>query len=211
MTKRLFASVLFLASMSATRAYGQLPGLDLEPYIGVYIPFTDIVDAADIVGDVPDVVSQKEAFVIGGRVSLGLLPTLAIEGNAMYAFSEAEAEDGGSVEAADAHVWAADGRLVLRLLPGPVSPHIGGGIALIGRGGDAFEEVTGGKTDVGGVVGAGLKVKLPGIIALRGDADVFLYSAEFTVEPTPGEELSLGSQFQADLVLSAGLVISLGP
>lgn len=211
MIKRLFAIVLALASVGASRAYGQLPGLEVEPYIGVYIPFMDLVDAVDVGADVPDVVSQKEAFAIGGRVSLGLLPTLAIEGNVVYVFSEAEAEDAGLVEAADAYVWAADGRLVLKLVPGPVSPHIGGGIALIGRGGDAFEEVTEGKTNVGGVLGAGLKVKLPGIIALRGDADMFLYSADLTVEPAPGEQVSLGSQFQADLVISAGIVISLGP
>jgi hypothetical protein len=211
MLRKLWGVPLVLLLASAPSAQAQLPGgFELEPYLGAYIPLQNVI--SEELGLAEFSASQKQAFALGGRLTYWLpaLP-LGIEGNFMYAFSDAEADDDGEVSDTSAYVYAADARLALRLLPGPIGVHVSGGIALIGRGGDAYDEtnVTDGKSNVGGVVGAGLRVKLPGIFAIRGDADMFLYSAKITVDdPDLGGVFEFESQFQADLVLSAGLVFS---
>ena len=71
-----------------------------------------------------------------------------------------------------------------------------------------YGDVTEGKTNLGGVAGAGLKFKLPGILSIRGDADVYVYKVQLGGE-VEGIPLETNSQWQVDLIVSAGLVISL--
>ncbi len=77
--------------------------------------------------------------------------------------SEAVAEVEQDLLEPDAYVWLASLKGLYRFVPQPggiFAIHIGGGVALIGRGGDAFEEV-GGTTDVGGVLNLGLPSTSP--------------------------------------------------
>lgn len=216
MRKMLCGIALAFAFVGATPAMAQLPGLEIEPYIGAYVPLRNIVEESLTIpgfGTADQTAQQKEALALGGRVTVWLAGPIGVEGNFMYAFSDAELDDGTEVSDTSAYVWAADARVVFRLgVPlAPISFHINGGIALIGRGGDAYEDVTAGTSDVGGVVGVGTRIKLPGIFAIRADADGFFYSSQLTVDdPDLGGEFAFDSQFQADLVLSAGLVIGLG-
>ncbi len=211
MRKKLFGIAAVLGLVGASPAMAQIP-IEIEPYVGVYIPFADLIDQA--IDDVDVVATQKEALAVGGRLGLGL-GLVAIEGNFMYAFSDGERTnpaDGTVTQSAG--IWAADARLLLKLIPGPISLHLSGGVALIGRSGEFYDNdeitVDEGKTDLGGAVGAGIRVKLPGILAIRGDADLYLYSASVTanIEGVPGP-VTTDSQLQGDLVLSAGLVFSL--
>jgi len=204
MTKKLCGLAALMALLGASPAMAQIP-VEIEPYVGVYIPFADIANQAIQGADI--VANQKEALAVGGRVGLGL-GIIAVEGNFMYAFSDGESKADGETDSQSASIWAADVRLLLKLLPGPISLHLSGGPAFIGRSGDFYSEVTEGKTDLGGAIGAGLRVKLPGILAIRGDADLYLYSASVTAN-IEGVPVTTDSQFQGDLVLSAGLVISL--
>ena len=191
--------------LGVTPAKAQFPGgLELEPYAGTYIPLANMIDQEILGFSIK--AQQQEGFALGGRLTYWLPAVpLAIEGNFMYAFSDAQADEDGAASDTSAYVYAADARLVLKLLPGPIGLHVNGGVALIGRGGDAYDAInaTDGKTDVGGVVGLGLRFKLPGMFAIRADGDVYLYSAQLTIEDT----VTLDSQLQADLVLSAGLII----
>lgn len=197
MKKTLYGLLAVFVLVGATPALAQLPGIELEPYIGVYVPTQDIVKD-DILGVTG---SQKEGLVVGARLTFWLAGPFGIEGNFTYAFSDGEEDDGTTVTEESAAVWMGDGRLIWKVLPGPLGIHLTGGVAVIGRSGDAYDEVTEGKTDFGGVLGAGLRVKLPGVFAIRGDVDVFGYSAKIE---------DADSQFQADVVASAGLVIGLG-
>ena len=206
MMKKLFGLMTVLALVGANPAVAQIP-IEIEPYIGVYIPFADVV--SETIDGIDLAVKQKEALAVGGRLGIGL-GLLAIEGNFMYAFSDGESDADGETESESAGIWAADARLLLKLLPGPIGLHLSGGLAFIGRSGDFYSDVKDGKTNLGGAVGAGLRVKLPGILAIRGDADVYLYSSEITADiPDLGGEVTFEKQFQADIVLSAGLVFSL--
>jgi hypothetical protein len=204
MTKKLFGIAAVFTLLGASPAMAQIP-IEIEPYVGVYIPFADLAD--QVIQDFDLVASQKEALAVGGRVGLGL-GIVTVEGNFMYAFSDGEVTDDGDTISESASIWAADARLLLKLLPGPISLHVSGGPAIIGRSGDFYDEVTDGKTDLGGALGVGIRVKLPGILAIRGDADLYLYSSELTADTDIGE-VTFDSQFQSDLVLSAGLVFSL--
>ncbi len=72
--------------------------------------------------------------------------------------------------------------------------------------------MTDGDSSIGGVVGAGLRVKLPGIVGIRFDAQSYIYSTELSVDdPDLGGVVTFDSVFLADVVASAGLVISIGP
>ncbi len=212
MMRRLFGVGAALALLGATPALAQLPGIEVEPYLGVYYPVLDLVDDTQAGFDV--VASHKEALAFGGRITVWLPGPLGVEGNFVYALSDVEQTVDGAGGDIDANAFALDARVIFKFgVPlAPVSFHVNGGIALIDRGGDAYEDVTDGDSSIGGVVGTGLRVKLPGLLGIRLDAQSYLYSSEITVDdPDFGGEVTFGSQFQADIVISAGLVISLTP
>ncbi len=124
--------------------------------------------------------------------------------------SEAVAEVEQDLLEPDAYVWLASLKGLYRFVPQPggiFAIHIGGGVALIGRGGDAFEEV-GGTTDVGGVLNLGATFDVSPQVAIRLDVEDYLYSAKFEDDPS-GVEIS-DSAFQNDLIFTGGLVIRLG-
>ncbi len=216
MIRKLFGLVLVFAFAGAAPAMAQLPGLEFEPYLGVYLPVQDVIDqtvAVPGLGDTKIVGSQKEALALGGRLSLWL-GGIGVEGNVMYAFSDAEATTGTEVSDTSAYVWTADARLAFRFgVPlAPVSFHINGGVAMIGRGGDAYDALNAdGKTDIGGVIGAGARVKLPGIFGIRVDGNALLYSAQITVDDDELGQVEFDSKLQADVILTAGLVFGIGP
>ncbi len=207
MIGRIFGFSLVLALAGASSAPAQLPKFELEPYVGAYIPTRNLIDqdfdGTRVTG------SQKSGFGFGGRLTFWALGPIGFEGNFVYALSDGETTQDGQTSSESGSVWAGDLRAIWRLLPGPIGLHIDGGVAWIGRGGDAYSEITEGKSDVGGVVGAGLRFRLPGLLGIRADADAYLYEAQFTVD-ADGSSVTADQQFQVDLVLSAGLVIGLG-
>ena len=210
MKRMVFGVALAFVFAGATPAMAQLPRFEIEPYAGAYIPLTNLISEEILLDELT--AKQKTSLAIGGRLTAWLTGPVGLEGNFMYAFSDAESSDGTETSDTTAHVYAADARLVFRIgVPvAPVSFHINGGIALIGRGGDAYEEVTQGKTDVGGVVGLGTRIKLPGMFAIRVDADGFVYQSELTIQDEDLGEFTFDKQWQADLVLSAGVAFGFG-
>lgn len=90
-----------------------------------------------------------------------------------------------------------------------------GGLAVIGHtssddpdlGDTALWDGADGTTDFGGVLGIGILLNVSDNIGVRIDAQDYLYSAKFSDEET-GEETD--SEFQNDLLFSAGLSIGLG-
>lgn len=207
--RKSFGVILALVALSGSTAWAQVPGVsvELEPLVGVYIPFQKLVEEQN-----PElgnyVAEQKEAFAIGGRLGVLFAGPVGVEGSFVYAFSDAEKVVDGQTTTESGYTWIGDARLLFQVLPGPISFFLSGGMAWIGRGGDAFENVTDGKTNVGGVIGLGAKFSL-GNLAIRGDAQGYRYNAQLTVvDRTTGESIDLGEQSQYDAVLSAGLVWS---
>lgn len=203
----LVAASLWVAGGAQAQAPTPGVGIEFEPYVGVFLPLTDLV--GDDVGGVQVTASQKEGFALGGRMLFKLGGAMGIEINGLYAISDVENDTGATSATEDAYAWTVDGRLHLSLLPGPISIHGTGGVAMIGHGGDGWDQVVSGELDVAGVLGAGVKFGL-GPLTLRGDADVYIYSAQLTIATpgSPGSETEAASEVQTDLVISAGLVLS---
>lgn len=207
MRHKWFGVVTAALLIGATPGFGQLPGLELEPFVGAYVPTQDVVDQ-DILGEQFQG-SQKEGFLIGGRLTAWLAGPLGVEGSFQYALSDAEVTEGTTTFDEDAGVWMGSGRVILKLLPGPVGIHVNGGVALIGRTGDAYDDVTEGKTDLGGVAGVGLRVKLPGVFGIRGDLEGYAYQTELTIDTGGGSTVTTDGEWQVDVVASVGLIIGL--
>ena len=213
MTKQWCGLVVALALVGALPATTSAQSIQVEPYVGAYVPMTNLIsqtlEGVPLLGSADFTAKQQEALALGGRVTVWLA-SFGVEGNFYYAFSGDLAIDEIST-GESAGVWAGDARLIVNLLPGPVGLHINGGIALIGRTGDAYADVTAGKTNVGGVAGAGLTFKLPGMFGIRADVDGYFYSNEMTIDDPDLGSITFDSMLQADVVASAGVVISLGP
>lgn len=194
MLKRLCGIVAGLAVMGATPALAQVPGVgfEFEPYGGAYVPTTDLVKETDFTR------KHKEGLALGGRVTVVIPGPLAIEGNFMYAFSDVEDDPASAETGANVYALSALLQFTFGLPAAPVSFHVGAGPAYVMRGGDAYDGIDD-KNDIGGVADVGLKVGLPGIFKIRVDAEGYFYQAAIG---------GADSQFQTDLVVSAGLVIS---
>lgn len=198
---------IVVAVLLPADASAQRPSIQIEPYVGIFVPLGDLVDEERT--GVRFVASQKEAFALGGRAALAFGGATGFEANFLYVWSDVDTVSSGTGTGSEsAYTWAADVRLVFTLLPGKVSFHITGGAAIVGHGGDAWQNVVDGDWNVAGVGGLGAKFAL-GRLSLRGDADVYAYSAELTVrDPQASQDVKFGSEVQADLVFSVGLVFS---
>ncbi len=189
----------------------QAPQFELVPYVGAFVPLGDLSDQPlDIAGMTLDRAKQSASLAFGGRAVLWLAGPVGVEGSLLYAPSEAETAVAGVTSDQDAYVWAGAGRLLLKLgVPGaPVHFLLDGGIAVIGRGGDAYDGVSG-TSKVGGVVGVAGRFGLSDRFAIRLDAESYVYRARLRPEGLQ-PPVELDSKLQGDVVLSAGLVIGLG-
>jgi len=198
MLKRLCGIIALLAVVGASPALAQVPGIgfEFEPYGGAYIPATDLVDETDFVR------KHSTGLALGARATIVIPGPLAIEGNFMYAFSDVEEPLAGAETGANVYALSGVLQFDFSLPAAPVSFHVGGGVAYVMRGGDAYDGVED-KNDIGGVAGVGMKVGLPGIFKIRVDAEGYLYKTALSGAVTQDD-----SQFQTDIVVSAGLVIS---
>ncbi len=209
MRKSPSASALLFLLVGAGPALAQAPQFELVPYVGAFVPLGDLSDQPlDIGGMTLDRAKQSTSLAFGGRAVLWLAGPVGVEGSLLYAPSEAETAVAGVTR--DAYVWAGAGRLLLKLgVPGaPVHFLLDGGIAVIGRGGDAYDGVSG-TSKVGGVVGVAGRFGLSDRFAIRLDAESYVYRARLRPEGLQ-PPVELGSKLQGDVVLSAGLVIGLG-
>ncbi|MHC5059210.1 MAG: outer membrane beta-barrel protein [Planctomycetota bacterium] len=212
MIKKWCGLALLCLLVVATPAQAQLPGIDFTAYGGVFVPLNDVVEEQVLGVDFTG--KHENALAIGGRLTLGLPGPLGVEGAVNYALSDVEVDSAGTTGKASAHVWAVSGRLVFEFgLPAaPLTFFLNGGVAYISRGGDFYEGAED-KSNVGGVAGVGLKIGLPGLVAVRLDAEDYIYSAKpMLVDPVTGNPIELAdSQLQNDVVVSVGLVFSIGP
>ncbi|HEU4565738.1 MAG TPA: hypothetical protein VFS05_13850 [Gemmatimonadaceae bacterium] len=218
-----FRGVRWLAAAAAcavipTAAGAQLRQIELTPFVGAYLPATDVARASEnIGGSAIDIkVKQKAAFVVGGSARSWLTGRWGIEGTAAYALSDAEvtAAAGGESGSAstNANVWLFNAKLLARLSR-PASTttiFVGAGPAVIHRSGEVYNDLEGVRlrnlTDVGGVLSAALSYPVVQNLALHVGGEAYLYGTrlEGQVIGEPGS-YKFDSRFQSDFVLSAGL------
>lgn len=201
-----------LLSLTAAPALAQ-PAVEIVPMIGAYVPLGTLVTIEEIdeeLGAITTELEHKPALLLGARVDFWTMGNMGLEASLAYAMSDVEAtvttDLGEGSDDMSANTFLAAAKVLYRLgVPGgPARFHLGGGLAMIKHGGDAFEDVDG-TTDIGGVVGLGASISLPGTLGIRIDLEDYIYSAKFGEGDNESD-----SELQNDVVLTAGVAFKLG-
>jgi hypothetical protein len=202
------------APPSGARAQLQL---DVSPYAGLYFPTASLTST--------DKLKQESSPTLGARITVWLVGRVGIEGTVNYALSDVTPTQSTSgftfPGPSSAHVIARSVQALLRLNPsGNAIWHVGGGVGGVGYRGDAYN---GAKladpylqaihqTFSSAVVSAGTTIKPGRIMALRLDAEDYIFRAHFQCRSTNGGSgICFASpgvstpKLQNDLVLSLAL------
>ena len=175
--------------------------LSLSPTIGVYIPTSELVKAAE-----GQEFKQEVALSVGGRLGVTLSPRFGIETSVTYVPSNLRFRFDGTEAETDANLLLGTLRASFHAIPmtSPVWLTLNGGASLIRRGGEAFEQAED-RTDIGGVVGATVGFRLGSMLSFYVAAEDYIYGAR--VEGTGLEE---ESRTQNDVQLAFGFGFPVG-
>jgi hypothetical protein len=190
------AAVVALVLMaSPTRLAAQ--SASLGAWGGVFVP----LKRDPSLGSIGGTIKRENSFIGGARLTYWGSNILGLE--AVAGYTPAKVNVAGSTVNGDRNtqVFVGGVKLMLGLTPSvsPVGFHIGAGPAIVRRGKDVTGQSTS-KTDLGAVVGAGLRFPISHGLGIRIDAEDYLYGGDF----------GGGKDFTNDLVLSAGLHLNFG-
>ncbi|MBK7351478.1 MAG: outer membrane beta-barrel protein [Gemmatimonadetes bacterium] len=159
---------------------------------GVYTPLGEDIDLGGVGGSV----ERNNSFAGGARLTFWGSGILGLEMTGAY--SPAKVHVAGGVINEDRNLNAVFGsaKLMLGVSPklAPVGFHVGAGPAVIRRGEDVTVQSES-QTDFGVVVGGGVRLPMSRAIAVRIDAEDYIYKSSF----------GGNDETRNDLVLSAGL------
>jgi hypothetical protein len=176
--------------------------VSLSPTVGVYIPTTELVKAAN-----GEEFKQEIGVAVGGRLNFAFGPRFGILTSVSYVPSNLRFTLNQNETKTDANLLFGSARATVYLLPitAPAWVSINGGASLVHRGGKAFEDAEY-KTDYGGVVGATVGFHLGSLLNFYVAADDYIYGARIE-----DETLGLDSnKTQNDVQLAVGLGVPLG-
>jgi hypothetical protein len=160
----LAALVLGVDSAAAQR-------VSLSPTIGVYIPTSELVKAAE-----GEEFKQEVALSVGGRLGLTLSPRFGIETSVSYVPSNLRFTFDQTETTTDANLLLGTVRATFHAIPmtSPVWVTLNGGASLIRRGGEAYEQAED-RSDIGGVVGATVGFRLGSMFNFYVAAEDYIY------------------------------------
>lgn len=191
--------VLLALTVAATPAAAQR--LSLSPTVGVYIPTSELIKAAN-----GESFKQEVGLAVGGRLGLTFSPRFGVETSVSYVPSDLRFNFEGVQTKTDANLLFGTARATLHAIPmtQPLWLTLNGGVSLVRRGGAAFEGAED-RTDMGGVVGATVGVRLGSMLSFYVAADDYIYGTRFdgTAE---GDE----SKTQNDVQLAIGFGFPVG-
>lgn len=202
---QLIALSLLAAAPTALQAQARF---EFTPFLASYYGLTPLSEqeGGPIAGN-DFSIEQNNAFAFGGRVSIPLSPRFAVEGEFTYTRSGLSViEEDAFGDGLDGGI-SQDGNTIFSSIRAVISPprsnlFLLAGPALIKRGGDAWEGVDSEDlTDFGGVVGFGIRANVTPRFRLNLTAESYLYSFQAGDSDT---------KFQADVLVSVGIPISLG-
>jgi hypothetical protein len=177
--------------------------ISLTPNLGVYIPTTELVKAAN-----GDEFKQELSITLGGRLGISLGSRLGLEFTGAYAPSNLKVTASGlGDQSEDANIFTGSGRVSLYVIPStsPISFLVTGGVGVINRSGAFYQDVEK-KTDIGGTVGATAAFRLGSLLRLQVSAEDYLYKPKAEI---PGFSPSDEKKTQNDIHLSFGVGIPL--
>ena len=174
--------------------------VSLSPTIGVYIPTTELIKAAN-----GEEFKQEVALAVGGRLGLNFSPRFGIFTSVSYVPSSLRFSFNQNESTIDANLLFGTARATVYAIPtsSPVWLSFNGGASLIKRGGEAYEDAED-KTDVGGVVGATVGFNLGGFFSFYVAAEDHIYGTTFADATTLEEKRT-----QNDVQLAVGFGVPL--
>lgn len=191
----LLLTLALAAPLSAQR-------LSLSPTVGVYIPTTELLKAAN-----GESFKQQVGIALGGRLGVSFSPRFGVETSVSYVPSKLNFtfDQAQSPTKTNANLLFGTVRAALHVIPftKPVWLTLNAGASLVKRGGEAYKDATD-KTDVGGVVGASVGVNLGGLLSFYVAADDYIYGTRIA-DPT-----SATKQTQNDVQIAFGFGLPIG-
>ena len=175
--------------------------VSLSPTIGVYIPTSELVKAAN-----GEEFKQEIGLAVGGRVGVTLSPRFGIESSVTYVPSNLRFTFDDTETTTDASLLFGTARATLHVIPmtQPLWLSLNGGVSLVKRGGEAYESVED-DTDVGGVVGATVGFRLGGMLSFYVAAEDYIYGTR-----VDGTGLGEESTTQNDVQIAFGFGFPVG-
>ena len=207
---RRLALVVGLSAATAAPLQGQVQ-VGLSPFIGAYLPMSNLFDSIRLGGEGGPVVlnlGQQPSAMLGGRITVRVMSQLAIEAEAGYALSSLDVPRSADPVDGSSEVILGSLNVMWIFFQAPFSPmslHLTGGIGVTARNGDFWRNIKE-TTDLGGVLGFGIRYGLTPLIFLRFDFRDYIYS----FAPTAGN-FTFESKLQNDLVASVALEFALKP
>ena len=217
------ATLIALAPRVGMAQTGLSNGIVVTPYIGAYLPSSDVarVGATSGGSTVNGALKHEVAAAFGATASYWLNDRFGLEAGGAYATSGLKGtmsatEFGSASSTQTAHVWLGSARVMMQLLPATSGYNLRFGIgpAVISRGGTAYagdaSGTTTGTTDFGAAASLCTRIGLTDKIGLRLRAEDYIYSAKLGYKgATAADNYSFDSRTQNDFVISAGLQLFL--
>lgn len=174
--------------------------ISIAPNIGVYIPTTELVKAAN-----GQQFKQEISITLGGRLGIFFSQRLGVEFTGDYAPSSLKLTSAGFGDTTDANIFTGSGRVSFQVVPftKPIAFLLTGGVGVINRSGAFYQDVQK-RTDVGGTFGASLRFRLGRLLRLQLNAEDYIYKPKADI---PGFAATDENKTQNDIHLSVGLGI----
>jgi hypothetical protein len=192
---------LVLLALTTVASPAAAQRLSISPTIGVYIPTSELVKAAN-----GEEFKQEVGLAVGGRLGLTFSPRFGIETSVTYVPSDLRFDFQGNQTKTDANLLFGTARASFHAIPmtRPLWLTLNGGVSLVRRGGEAFQDAED-RTDVGGVVGATVGVRLGSMLSFYVAADDYIYGTRF-------DAASLGNEkkTQNDVQIALGFGFPVG-
>jgi outer membrane protein W len=143
-------------------------------------------------------IDRRNSFAGGARLTFWGNNVLGVEAVAGLTPAKVEVAGASVNETRSLNIFAAGLKLMIGLSPGmsPAGFHIGAGPAIIRRGHDVTNE-NNSETNLGGVVGAGVRFPINQTLGVRFDVEDYIYNGTIENE----------TKTRNDLITSAGLTI----
>ena len=192
------ARALVLVALFAAPAGAQK--LSLSPTIGVYIPTSELVKAAN-----GQEFKQEIAMAVGGRLGLNFSPRIGVVTSVTYVPSSLRFNFNQTETKTDANLLFGTARATVYVIPttSPVWLNLNAGASMVKRGGEAYDSLPD-KTDFGGVVGATVGFNLGGFLSFYVAAEDYIYGTTFVEAGTLEEKRT-----QNDIQLAVGFGVPL--
>jgi hypothetical protein len=202
MFRSVFCTLAVALATTSLPAVATAQKVSLSPTIGVYIPTSELLKAAN-----GEEFKQEVGLAVGGRLGVDFSPRFGVLTTVSYVPSDLKVDLATGQQVKDkANLLFGSARATFYVLPvtSPVWFSLSGGASYVRRSGDAYANAQD-KDDIGGVAGATLGFHLGSALALYVAADDYIYGTQIDQTTLTADKVT-----QNDVHLTVGLGFPLG-